>query len=131
MIDAHKHEGEDRAIKQTLFLDEYQHAALKTAIYPGRYTINGLAYTALGLTGEAGEVADKVKKYLRDGASDTPEQRTARGDALAGELGDVLWYLAACANELGYNLSDLATRNLNKLHSRKERGALQGSGDTR
>lgn len=131
MQDDYKHRGEDRAIKQTLFLDDYQQAALETAIYPNKRTFAGLAYTALGLAGEAGEVADKVKKVLRDGGNDTLEQKTARANAIAGELGDVLWYLAACADEIGITLSDLATRNLNKLHSRKERGTLQGSGDAR
>lgn len=106
-------------------IDDYAGLAASTAIYPKD---NGLAYTALGLNGEAGEIAEKVKKILRDkGGLATPEDQ----QAIAKELGDVLWYVANCANEIGYTLSDIAQMNVDKLQSRLERGMLQGSGDNR
>jgi len=93
-----------------------------------------IAYAALGLAGEAGEVAEKVKKLIRD----ADQHRNVDGtltdefkDALRKELGDVLWYLAAVATEAGLSLSEVAEANIAKLRSRKERGQLQGSGDDR
>jgi NTP pyrophosphatase (non-canonical NTP hydrolase) len=108
-------------------LSEYQFDATKTSIYPdaGLCTPIALAYTSLGLAGEAGEVANKAKKILRDG--DSQELR----DAIAGELGDVMWYLAAVANELHVSLEDIGIANLNKLSDRKARNTLQGNGDNR
>ena len=100
--------------------DGYQTAALGTAIYKQQHKI---LYPALGLAGEAGEVADKVKKILRDGNYDN--------EAIAKELSDVLWYAAVLAHDLGYQLSEIAEMNLKKLQSRKERGVLGGSGDDR
>ena len=100
--------------------NEYQEEASKTAIYPEQYNI---VYPALGLAGEAGEVAEKVKKHIRDGVLNV--------DDLKKELGDVLWYLAAIASDLGLNLDDVAESNLKKLRSRKERGVISGSGDNR
>lgn len=106
---------------------KYQNATRETAVYPHVDTgdIEALSYCALGLVGEAGEVANKIKKLLRDG--DTPELRRAA----RGELGDVLWYLARLADELGVSLSGVAEANLAKLHDRKARGVLGGSGDNR
>jgi NTP pyrophosphatase (non-canonical NTP hydrolase) len=107
-------------------LSEYQRRSRATAVYPnaGRE----LAYPALGLCGEAGEAAEKVKKALRDdGGVLTPERR----EALGAELGDVLWYLAQLATEAGLDLDELAEGNLAKLRSRQDRGALAGSGDLR
>ena len=101
-------------------LDDYQQQAASTAIYPKE---KGLEYTALGLTGEAGEIANKVKKVLRGDCVDF--------FALRDELGDVLWYVAAMATELGYSLDTIAKRNLEKLESRKERGVTKGEGDNR
>ena len=101
-------------------LNDYQQQAVKFAIYPKDM---GLAYTALGLTGEAGEYAEKIKKFIRDGVMD---------DRLAAkELGDVLWYLANAAQELGYDLSEIAEMNLQKLADRKGRNKIGGSGDER
>jgi NTP pyrophosphatase (non-canonical NTP hydrolase) len=104
-------------------LDEYQMRAESTAIYPNEYAI---IYPALGLTGEAGEVADKVKKIIRDGNSDLFYK-----DNIAKELGDVLWYVAVLARDLGYSLEEIAQTNLDKLEDRKNRNMLKGSGDDR
>ena len=102
-------------------LDDYQSAAILTAIYPERRRV---VYPTLGLVGEAGEVAEKIKKSLR---GDAPFDR----EAVALELGDVLWYLAALARDLDYTLNEIATMNLEKLASRKARDTLKGSGDSR
>jgi NTP pyrophosphatase (non-canonical NTP hydrolase) len=104
-------------------LNEYQQAAMETATYDREKY--GVVYTALGLTGEAGEVADKVKKVLRDDAGRLTDE-TRR--ALALELGDVLWYVAMTATELGLTLGDVAKMNNEKLRSRARRGRLGGSG---
>lgn len=108
--------------------ENYQKAATLTAIYPGKSESLGLAYTALGLAGESGEVAEKIKKVLRD-KSGTVDDETR--DAIKKELGDVLWYLAAIATELDLDLGDVAQANLEKLSSRKSRAVLSGSGDNR
>jgi len=107
-------------------LNQYQNSALRTAIYPNQG--QNFSYPALGLMGEAGEVADKLKKVIRDndGVLTDPVR-----DAVAKELGDVLWYLAVLANELDYDLNTIAEDNLLKLLSRQERGVLSGSGDNR
>lgn len=101
-------------------LNDYQALASKTAIYPMQHQI---LYPALGLAGEAGEVANKVKKMIRDGKFDRA--------GIAAELGDVLWYVSALARDLNIDMQDLAMENLEKLYSRKERGTLGGSGDNR
>ena len=100
--------------------NSYQRNASKTAIYPDQHKI---LYPALGLAGEAGEVANKVKKMLRDGKFDRED--------VAAEVGDCLWYIAALCRDLRFDMTDLAQRNLNKLKSRMERGTIQGSGDKR
>lgn len=107
-------------IDQYIFFDIYQDFTDSTAIYPPE---KGLEYTALGLASEAGEFAGKVKKAIRDNTYDA--------DAMAAELGDVLWYLARAAAELDYHLSTIAEMNVEKLKSRKERNVISGSGDTR
>ena len=107
-------------------LSEYQHRSRATAVYPGAG--DNLTYPALGLCGEAGEAAEKVKKALRDDGGVLTDERRA---ALAAELGDVLWYVAQLATEAGLDLDEIAEHNLAKLLSRKERNVLQGSGDTR
>ena len=107
-------------------LPDYQTRSRATAVYPGRG--DNLLYPTLGLCGEAGEAAEKVKKAIRDdGGILTGERR----EALAGELGDVLWYLAQLATEAGLDLDEIAEANLAKLRSRQERAVLHGSGDTR
>jgi NTP pyrophosphatase (non-canonical NTP hydrolase) len=106
--------------------NEYQDRALETAIYPNQGS--NFAYPALGLAGEAGEVADKLKKVIRDnGGILTDSVR----DAVAGELGDVLWYVSVLASEIDYSLDEIMAKNLAKLNSRKERGVISGSGDNR
>ena len=105
--------------------EEDQQEAQKTALYPEAYR---LVYPALGLAGEAGELANKVKKVLRDHGGRLSEE--AR-EAILAELGDVLWYVAQVATDLGESLEAVAQANLAKLRSRKERGRLGGDGDDR
>ena len=105
---------------------DYQRLSRATAIYPEAG--NNIVYPALGLCGEAGETAEKVKKALRDDGGTLTEERRA---AIAAELGDVLWYAAQLATEAGLELEDVAAANLEKLSSRQQRSVLQGSGDTR
>lgn len=104
---------------------EYEKLAGSFAIYPeaGTGSPMALSYTALGIGGESGEYLEKVKKLIRDGRLDKP--------LAVKELGDVLWYVTAAANELGYTLADVAEINIVKLTDRKERDVIQGSGDLR
>jgi NTP pyrophosphatase (non-canonical NTP hydrolase) len=106
-------------------LSDYQRVSRQTAAYPREAW---LTYPALGLAGEAGEVAEHAKKAIRDdGGRVTPERRAAA----AKELGDVLWYVAQLATELDLDLDEIAQANLDKLLSRQQRGVLSGSGDDR
>ena len=107
-------------------LNDYQRESRKTALYPE--VGSNVIYPTLGLVGEAGEVADKVKIILRDkkGLFDKDSK-----DAIKFELGDVLWYISQLSSELGYELEEVAKANLQKLNSRKSRGKIQGSGDNR
>jgi NTP pyrophosphatase (non-canonical NTP hydrolase) len=106
--------------------NEYQELTAETAIYPNKG--NNLPYPALGLCGEAGEVAEKVKKIIRDDAGVvSPDKR----ENIKKELGDVMWYVSAVATELQLNLQDIAKANIDKLFDRRERGVLSGSGDNR
>lgn len=104
-------------------LNEYQKRALETAIYP-----TPIIYPALGMCGESGEVADKVKKVLRDNNSEFTAEKKLE---IVKEIGDVLWYCATLAHDLGYTLQQAAEINCEKLQSRKQRGKLGGSGDNR
>lgn len=108
----------------------YQDSTAETAIYPdaGEGNINGIVYTTLGLSGEAGEIPNKVKKILRDSQGIITQETR---EAISLELGDVLWYAARLADELGFSLGDIAEANLSKLNSRKERNVITGSGDYR
>lgn len=105
--------------------ETYTTAAKRTAIYPRD---RALEYLALGLTSEAGEVAGKIKKLLRDEDSWFTEESY---QALLSELGDVLWYLAMLADELYTPLGEVAHGNINKLKDRQQRGTIGGSGDER
>lgn len=117
-------------------LNEYQAQARTTALYPGQGTLFGLTYTLLKLNGEAGECAEKLGKLYRDAAA-RPGDWTGSTDftffreTMVKELGDVLWYIAAAAEELGVPLEAVAVENLNKLISRAARGKLGGEGDDR
>lgn len=105
---------------------DYQKQSRRTAIYPNAG--NDLVYPALGLVSEAGEVAGKVKKILRDEGGVVSDERRLQ---IAAELGDVLWYVAQLTTELGLDMGQLAEGNLEKLFSRQDRGVLGGSGDSR
>lgn len=106
--------------------DDYQKKCLKTAVYPD--IGKNFVYPTLGLTGEAGEVAEKIKKVIRD---DSGIITNGKKEEIKKEMGDVMWYLAQLATELDLNLSDIAKNNISKLKSRKQRSVLRGSGDNR
>lgn len=106
-------------------LNEYQEGAIETAIYGAGHRI---VYPTLGLAGEAGELANKVKKVLRDNNGEFSEEIK---EQIMLELSDCLWYVAALATDLGYTLEEIARENLEKLRSRKERNVIGGSGDNR
>ena len=106
-----------------MIMDSYQRVARKSVIYPRKQKI---IYPALGLAGEAGEVCEKVKKYLRQDY-DLDELK----EKVEDELGDVLWYIANLATDLGLSLDNLAAKNLVKLHDRQNRNVIQGEGDDR
>lgn len=119
--------------------EEYQRRARTTALYADRLrrlfpdqSAKGmkveLFYSAAGLCDEAGEVAGKVKKWLRGDIGDAPMPDK---DDLKKELGDVLWYIAAICTDMGLSMNEVAEHNIAKLSSRKERGVLHGSGDNR
>ena len=105
---------------------DYQARACETAIFPKH---RATEYLTLGLTGEAGEIANKVKKFIRDGA--TKDEYLAKRIEIGYEIGDVLWYCAVLAEELEMNLGHIMEKNLEKLADRKKRGTLSGSGDNR
>jgi len=117
--------GKHDRYTHTMKFDEYQNLASLTAIYPEGA---GLLYTTLGLASEAGEVAGKVKKAIRDDGGQLSPERVKQ---LSDELGDVLWYVAMLSRELGISLSTIADKNIEKLSSRATRGTLSGNGDTR
>jgi NTP pyrophosphatase (non-canonical NTP hydrolase) len=105
---------------------EYQTQSRKTAKYPP--IGHAVIYPILGLSNEAGEVAGKIKKIFRDKSG---EITATDREALKGELGDVLWYLAQVCTELEISLDEVAEYNLEKLFSRLERGKIGGDGDNR
>lgn len=124
---------------------DYQKLASGTAIYPAQHVREdgidaethamytqfhtcSVMYPALGLTGEAGEVADKIKKIVRDYHGQINDDHRK---SLAKELGDVLWYIAAISSELGLDMQEIAQGNIDKLYARRDKGTLKGSGDDR
>jgi NTP pyrophosphatase (non-canonical NTP hydrolase) len=107
--------------------EEYQKQALTTVISSNDSFKDSLHWV-LGINGEAGEVAEKIKKIIRDKNGVMSKQDKLE---LGKELGDVLWYLAVFAHDLGLSLDKIATENLDKLQSRKARGVLGGAGDNR
>lgn len=106
--------------------EEYQKKSRKTAVYPGAG--KNYIYPTLGLAGEAGEIANKIKKIQRD-KNDILDDETK--ESIKKELGDVLWYISQLATELGLSLDDTASLNIERLYSRMKRGALNGDGDNR
>jgi len=117
--------NESNKYKKVSDLDMYQKVALTTAIYPREQAI---IYPTLGLTGEAGEVANKVKKIIRDGSDSKDEKLVSE---IKAEIGDCLWYIAVLANDFDIKLSDIASANLIKLENRKKNNTIHGSGDER
>ena len=108
--------------------NNYQTNASRTAFYPRVFKNQGLYYTGLGLAGEAGEVANKIKKVMRDNSGNLTDEVKS---VIADELGDVLWYCAGIADELGISLDDVAKKNIKKLADRLKRDKIKGSGDKR
>ena len=117
-------EGFEKVSDETF--NNYQQATAQTAKYPPS---QALEYLSLGIASEAGEVAGKMKKWIRDGDSKMTEAEWEQ--AMASEIGDVLWYCARLADELGLSLSQIAEDNMEKLLDRKARGVIGGSGDNR
>ncbi len=105
--------------------NDYQKKTMETAIYPqaGSGSPIELYYLSLGITSEAGEIAGKVKKMIRDGSLDTV--------GIIHEIGDVLWYAARLCDALGFELEDVMQVNYSKLTKRKENNVIAGSGDNR
>lgn len=105
---------------------KYQEESRKTALYPDKG--KNYVYPTLGLAGESGEVAEKIKKVIRDKGGVIDDETR---EMLKKELGDVLWYVSQMASELGLSLDEVAEGNIEKLFSRLERGKIGGSGDNR
>ena len=124
-LDLGAQSNESNKYKKVSDLDMYQKVALTTAIYPREQAI---IYPTLGLTGEAGEVANKVKKIIRDGSDSKDEKLVSE---IKAEIGDCLWYIAVLASDFDIKLSDIASTNLEKLANRKKNNTIHGSGDTR
>ena len=110
----------------TINFEEYQKKSRETAIYPEKG--NNFIYPVLGLAGEAGEVAEKIKKVVRDEKGKISEEK--KGE-IKKELGDVLWYVSQIATELNLSLEEIAESNIEKLGSRMKRNKIHGGGDNR
>ena len=117
--------NENHKYKKISDLDMYQQVAKTTAIYPREQAI---IYPTLGLTGEAGEVANKVKKIIRDGSDSKDEKLVSE---IKAEIGDCLWYIAVLADDFNIKLSDIASANIEKLALRQKNNTIHGSGDDR
>ena len=124
-VDLGAQSNESNKYKKVSDLDMYQQVAKQTAIYPREQAI---IYPTLGLPGEAGEVANKVKKIIRDDGNKINEGLVQE---ISAEIGDCLWYISVLADDIGIKLSDIANANLIKLANRKKKGTIHGSGDTR
>jgi len=118
---------------EEMTLNQFQAVCSETATYPeaGTCSKDAFSYTVLGLCGESGELADKWKKNLRGDHGEPGQTTPAVREAMMAEAGDVAWYLARIATELGVSLSDIARGNIRKLRSRQDRGVIKGSGDYR
>jgi NTP pyrophosphatase (non-canonical NTP hydrolase) len=108
-------------------LNDYQKEALVTALWSGD-NLKDLAHWVLGISGEAGEVAEKVKKIIRDKNGELTQESKIE---LMKELGDVMWYIAVMAEHMGYSLEEVAQANITKLRDRQKRDVIKGSGDNR
>ena len=108
--------------------DEYEKLASRTGVFEGKVAENPLMYLGLGVTSEAGEVADKIKKIMRN---DQGVISTERKEALKFELGDVLWYLSQISRQIGIPFSEVATANIEKLADRAKRNVISSDGDNR
>lgn len=128
MVDSHVIMRIDEVLKRIngMGMNEYQKLAEVTVVYPPDLKV---IYPTIGLAGETGEVCEKVKKWIRD--SDRKPLSQEQLDMFKKELGDVLWYLAVLAKDLGLSLDDIAKHNIEKLHDRKNRGVVHGNGDVR
>jgi len=110
--------------------NRYQELAMETADYPD--IGKNLVYPAMGIAGEGGEYCDKAKKFWRNkGSMSAIDMSTVQATEFAKELGDVLWYIAASARELGYSLEKIAEMNIDKLRDRRARGVIKSEGDNR
>lgn len=107
---------------------EYEKLAARTAVFTGKQKEYILAYLTLGVTGEAGEIAEKIKKIMRNDEGVVSEEKR---EALKQEVGDVLWYLAMLSRELNFSLEDAAKANIEKLTDRAKRGVIKSEGDNR
>ncbi len=107
--------------------DDYQKATRATVAYEdgGLGTVKALAYVGLGLAGESGEVVECIKKLWRNGESADLREKAKK------ELGDVLWYAARIADELGVTLSDVMASNVAKCADRQARNVIKSAGDER
>jgi NTP pyrophosphatase (non-canonical NTP hydrolase) len=117
-----------------MHFSEYEEVAMSTAVYGNAQEgVDGnLVYPALGLAGEAGEFVDKVKKNWRNNQSMTAANLTIEQKIeFAKELGDSMWYITACAKELGFTLQEIAQINMDKLLDRRKRGVIKSEGDNR
>lgn len=110
--------------------NEYAEETDKTAVYPdaGEGTIDAVTYATMGLVGEAGEVANQMKKVLRDDNGEVTPERLVK---IKKEIGDTLWYAARIARELDLDLDEIAESNIEKLLARMKSGSLRGDGDDR
>lgn len=108
--------------------DEYEKLAARTGVFEGKLAENPLMYLGLGVTSEAGEVADKIKKIMRNDQGVISEEKR---QALKSELGDVLWYLSQIAKHLSIPFSEVAQANIDKLADRAKRNVISSTGDNR
>lgn len=108
--------------------DEYQKLATRTATFEGKQKEYQMLYLGLGITGEAGEIAEKLKKTLRNNDGELTDEIR---EGLKKEIGDVLWYLSQLSRVLGFNFSEAAQANIKKLEDRAARGVIKSTGDNR
>ncbi len=108
--------------------NEYEEKASETAVFNDRTTEYKLMYLALGVAGEAGEVAEKIKKVMRNDNGIVSDEKR---ESIKSEVGDVLWYLSQLSRELGFTIEDAAQANMRKITDRKSRDVIRSEGDNR